>query len=201
MKAILRNVILSFIPIAALLNSTSAGTTLQNLATAYQGECNAANRYENFARQADAADFKEIARLFRGAAASEAIHRDLDKRAILKLGGQPGTFKLDAITPASTADNLKASIKGESLEVDTLYPGFLAAAKADNSKPAIRAFDYSLSAEKHHVDFFRQALDQLEAKTPITCYVCRDCGLLLTRLPDKKCPLCREGLKSFKQIK
>jgi rubrerythrin len=201
MKAILQHVILCTFPVAALLSPAPAGTTLQNLATAYQGECNAANRYENFARQADAAEFKEIARLFRGAAASEAIHRDLVKRAILKLGGQPGTFKLDEITPAPTADNLKASIKGESLEVDTLYPAFLAVAKADNSKPAIRAFDYSLSAEKHHVDFFRQAIDQIDAKTSITVYVCKDCGLLLTKLPEKKCPLCREGLKAFKQIR
>lgn len=197
MKPILRNIILAS---TALLTTAFAGTTLQNLNVSYQNECNAANRYENFARQADAAGNPYVARLFRGAAASEAYHRDIQKRAILKLGGQPGTFKLEEIAPASNAENLKSAIKGESMEVDSIYPGFLATAKADNSKPAIRAFNYSLSAEKHHVDFFKQALDGIDAKTPIQCYVCKDCGLLLTKLPAKKCPLCREGLKAFKQI-
>jgi rubrerythrin len=81
-----------------------------------------------------------------------------------------------------------------------MYPGFLTAARADNEKSAIRAFNYALEAEKKHAEYFQQALDQIGGELPITCYLCKDCGLLLTKLPAKKCPVCREGLKEFKII-
>ncbi len=194
MKPILHFAILVISTLAA------AGTTLQNLNQAYQGESNAAHRYQEFARRAETDNLKQTAKLFRGAAASEEIHRDIIKKAILKLGGQIDTFKLAEIAPAATADNLRIAITGETAEAGTLYPAFQATAKADNNKPAIRAFNYALAAEKKHAEYFQQALDRIASELPVTCYVCRDCGLLLTTLPAKKCPVCREGLKEFKII-
>lgn len=182
------------------LTAAASGTTLKNLNTAYQGESNAANRYREFARKAETENFKQAAKLFRAASASEEIHRKIVEKAILKMGGQIATFKLDAITPGSTADNLRSAIKGEAAESATLYPGFLTTARADNEKSAIRAFNYALEAEKKHAEYFQQALDRISGELPVTCYVCMDCGLLLTKLPAKKCPVCREGLKEFKII-
>jgi rubrerythrin len=184
----------------AALAAAASGTTLQNLNTAYQGESNAANRYREFAMRADSENLKQAAKLFRAASASEEIHRKIVERSILKMGGQIDTFKLDAITPASTADNLRSAIKGEAAESATMYPEFLTIARADNEKSAIRAFNYALEAEKKHAEYFQQALDHIGGELPVTCYVCADCGLLLTKLPAKKCPVCREGLKEFKII-
>ena len=194
------NLLTAFITLAVLTSTATAGSTLQNLNHAYQGESNAANRYQNFARQADAANLKQTAKLFRGAAASEEIHRKIVERAILKIGGQVETFKLDEIAPAPTADNLRSAIRGETEESTKMYPDFLATAKANNEKAAIRAFNYALAAEKKHAEYFQQTLDRSNAEVPLTCYVCKDCGLLLTKLPEKKCPVCREGLKEFKII-
>ena len=182
------------------LAAAASGTTLQNLNTAYQGESNAANRYQEFARKADAENLKQAAKLFRAASASEEIHRKIVERAILKMGGKIATFKLDEIPQASTADNLRSAIKGEKAESAALYPDFLATARADNEKSAIRAFNYALEAEKKHAEYFQLALDRIGAELPLTCYLCKDCGLLLTKLPAKKCPVCREGLKEFKII-
>lgn len=184
----------------AVLAAAASGTTLQNLNAAYQGESNAAYRYQEFARKAETENLKQAAKLFRAAAASEEIHRKIIERAILKMGGQIATFKLDEIAPASTADNLRSAIKGETTESATLYPDFLTTARADNEKSAIRAFNYALEAEKKHAEYFQLALDRIGGELPITCYVCADCGLLLTQLPAKKCPVCREGLKEFKII-
>ncbi|NQX01886.1 rubrerythrin family protein [bacterium] len=183
-----------------LTAAATAGTTLQNLNHAYQGESNAANRYQQFARKADTENLKQTAKLFRAAAASEEIHRKIIERTILKIGGKVDTFKLDPITPATTAENLRSAIVGETAESGTRYPDFLATARADNEKSAIRAFHYALGAEKKHAEYFQQALDQIGGEVAITCYVCQDCGLLLTQLPAKKCPLCREGLKEFEII-
>ncbi len=182
------------------LAEAASGTTLQNLNAAYQGESNAAHRYREFARKADAENLKQTAKLFRAASASEEIHRKIIERAILRMGGQIATFKLDEIPQASTADNLRSAIQGETAESATMYPDFLATARADHEKSAIRAFNYALEAEKKHAVYFQQALDRIGGEQPITCYLCKDCGLLLTKLPEKKCPVCREGLKEFKNI-
>ncbi len=188
---------------AALMTAAAAAAspeTLNNLNVAYQNESNAARRYEAFAKKADSENLPQIAKLFRATAASEAFHRDIQKSAILKLGGQLPTFKLDEIPATATSDNLKASIKGEIEEHDTLYPAFLGKAKSDEAKAAVRAFNYSIAAEKRHAEYFQQALDQIGKNPPATYYLCEDCGLMLDKLPDKKCPVCREGLKSFKII-
>lgn len=193
------NIRIAIITISTLAAAAS-GTTLQNLNTAYQGESNAANRYREFARKAETENLKQAAKLFRAASASEEIHRTIIERAILKMGGQIATFKLDEVPLGSTADNLRSAIKGETAESSTLYPGFLTTARADNEKSAIRAFNYALEAEKKHAEYFQQALDRIGGELPLTCYLCKDCGLLLTKLPAKKCPVCREGLKEFKII-
>ena len=193
------NIRIAIITISTLAAAAS-GTTLQNLNTAYQEESNAANRYREFARKAESESFKQAAKLFRAASASEEIHRKIFERAILKMGGQIATFKLDKVPQASTAENLRSAIKGETAESATMYPEFLATARTDNEKTAIRAFNYALEAEKKHAEYFQQALDHIGDELSITCYLCKDCGLLLTKLPAKKCPVCREGLKEFKII-
>src|SRR5512142_2544001 len=92
--------------------------TLDNLNAAFQGESNAANRYEAFAKKADAEGYAQAARLFRAAARAESIHKESHKQAILALGGKVNDFKLDEVNPGTTAENLKAAIKRESYERD-----------------------------------------------------------------------------------
>lgn len=200
MKLKIRFVAASIVAAATFTGMAAAETNVQNLNRAYQSESNAANCYQDFARKADAENHKQIAKLFRAAAAAEEIHRKIIERSILKIGGRVETFKLDEIAPASTADNLRSAIAGETLKSSTGYPGFLATAKASNEKAAIRAFNYTMECDQALAEIFQQALARLDAETAITCYVCQDCGLLVTQLPKKKCPVCRERLKKFKII-
>ena len=103
--------------------------TLANLNAAYEGESNAAHRYEAFARKAEAEGYAYVGRLFRAAARAESIHRESHKEAILALGGKVKDFKLDEVKVGTTAENLRAAIKGESYERDTMYPDFLKLAR------------------------------------------------------------------------
>lgn len=174
--------------------------TIKNLNAAFQGESNAANRYAIFAKKADEEGFAQVARLFRAASASEAIHRECHKDAIVKLGGTVATFQLDPVTAESTADNLRAAIKGESYERDTMYPEFLALAKKDDAKAAIRTFQFALAAEKEHAKLYQQALDTLGTNITADYYVCQVCGMTLTALPAKKCPSCHKSRNEYKKI-
>jgi rubrerythrin len=199
-KIILCSLVLAAAVMPALAASSVPTQTIKNLNTAFQGESNATNRYAAFAKKAETEGFAQVAKLFRAASASEAIHRDTHKAAILKLGGTVDSFKLDDVEPGTTAENLKAAIKGESYERDTMYPEFLAAAKAVDAKPAIRALQFAAAAEKEHAKLYQEALDQLGKNPPQDFFVCQVCGMTLTSLPAKKCPVCHKGLDEFKKI-
>ncbi len=186
--------------IAILTGMAKAGTNIQNLNLAFQSESNAANHYREFARKADAENLKQTAKIFRAAAASEEIHGKIIERAILKIGGRVETFKLDEITSGPTAENLRRAIADETTESGSTYPGFLVTAKASKEKAAIRAFNYTMESDQALAVVFQQVLDRNGSGTSITCYVCQDCGLLVTQLPKKKCPVCNEKLKEFKII-
>jgi rubrerythrin len=174
--------------------------TLDNLNTAFQGESNAAHRYEGYAKTADAEGYAQAARLFRAAARAESIHKDNHKTAILALGGKVNDFKLDEAKPGTTAENLRAAIKGESYERDTMYPDFLKQAKADGAKEAIRTMLYAQKAEAEHAKLYQETLDSLSKKADAPIYVCKVCGYTTTRLPDRNCPSCRESVSEYVRI-
>lgn len=182
--------------------ATASVETINNLNAAYRGESNANNRYQAFAQKAEAEGHAQVAKLFRAAAAAEAIHRDTHKATIVKLGGTVENVTLDAVTPGTTAENLKEAIKGESYERDTMYPAFLAQAKAENNRDAERSFHFAVSAEKQHAALYTEALAQLGKNASVDYYVCPVCGNTTVGRPaGEKCEICRNPSEKFNQIK
>ncbi len=175
--------------------------TLDNLNTAYQGESNAAHRYEAFAKKADAEGHAQAARLFRAAARAESIHKENHAKAILELGGKVKDFKLDELKVGTTAENLQAAVKGESYERDTMYPEFLKQAKLDEAKAATRTLLYAQKAEAEHAKLYQQTLDTLGQSQDAPLYVCKVCGFTTTKLPERNCPSCRESVSEYERIK
>jgi rubrerythrin len=175
--------------------------TLDNLNTAFQGESNAAHRYDAFAKKAEADGNTYVARLFRAASNAESIHKENHKQAILALGGKVKDFKLDEVKVGSLAESLQAAIKGESYERDTMYPGFLALAKQDEAKEATRTFLYAQKAEAEHAKLYQDALDNLGKNADLPLFVCKSCGYTVTKLPEKSCPSCREPVSNYVRIK
>ncbi len=191
---------LTALTVTKSIAAQASDQTIKNLNTAFQGESNAANRYAEFAKKADDEGYAQVAKLFRAASAAEAIHRETHKATILELNGVPATFQLEQVTPASTEENLKAAIKGETYERDIMYPEFLALAKADDARAAIRTLEFALAAEKEHTKLYSEALGTLGKNAPDNYYVCSVCGMTLTEMPLKKCPSCRKSKDEYKQI-
>ena len=196
------SVLLGAVLVAAAISTQAkvSQQTLDNLNAAFQGESNAAHRYEAFAKKADSEGHTQAARLFRAASRAEAVHKENHKQAILALGGKVKDFKLDEVKVGATAENLQAAIKGESYERDTMYPEFLKQAKADGSKEATRTLLYAEKAEAEHAKLYQQALDNLGQKQDAPIYVCKVCGYTTTKLPDRNCPSCRESVSDFERI-
>lgn len=180
--------LLSAQPVTA---AVSAPRTLANLQAAYNGESNARAKYLASAKKADEEGFGASASLFRAAAQAEGIHAENHARVIRKLGAEP-TAKIETPVMVSTRDAIQAAIKGESYERDTMYPEFLAAARAEGQKDAVETFNLALSAEGEHAKLYQASLEELKAGKSVArkLYVCTVCGMTTTNLDFAKCRSC-----------
>lgn len=160
----------------------------RNLKEAFAGECQAFAKYRAFARRAQEEGLREVARLFRAVARSEALHAANLLAALQEVG--------------NTRANLEAALEGESAEVSGLYPMFVDQARKEDHQAAAQGFSWALEAEKVHMDLFERALKALgEGREPAlgTLMVCRRCGHTLEGEPPAQCPTC--GTKhSFQEI-
>ena len=178
-----------------------AGTTLENLQAAYNGESNAHARYLAFAQQADKEGYGKAASLFRAAAKAEEIHARNHAEVIKKMGGTPEA-KIETPDVKSTKENLQAAIKGESYERDVMYPAFLKVARADRNKDAIQTFNYAKTAEAEHAKLYAEALNNLPQMKGAgqEYYVCTVCGYTTVKMDFSKCPSCFSPKHKYEKV-
>ncbi|MGB8212757.1 MAG: rubrerythrin family protein [Anaerolineales bacterium] len=163
--------------------------SIDNLKTAFAGESQANRKYLAFAKKADETGFPQIAKLFRAAAAAEAVHAQNHLRAMDGVKG--------------TDENLEAAIAGENDEVVSMYPPMLAEAQAEGDKRAALSFNYALEVEKIHemlyrkaAEFFRKGKDMPETEY----YVCPICGYTHAGKMEGRCPICNTPAEKFEKI-
>jgi len=193
-KDILGCVLLFFaLSVVAPLHAAAVeNKTLEDLMTAYNGESNAHAKYLSYAKKADEEGYGKVASLFRAAAEAEEIHLKNHAEVIKGMGGTPqADIKLPELK--STKENLEDALKGETYERLTMYPEFIAQAKKDNNKAAVRTFTYAKFAEAEHAKLYKQALDNLESwkGAKADFYVCPTCGYTVEGKPSfEACPVC-----------
>jgi rubrerythrin len=173
-------------------------TTLDNLQAAYNGESNAKARYEAFAVKADEEGCRGAASLFRAAAASEGIHIQSHAKAIQSMDAVP-TADIKSPEVKSTRENLEAALKGETHEMETMYPEFVKQAETEKNSHAARSFKGAMAAEKEHAKFYQDALDNLESwkADQKTFLVCTVCGFTTADQALKQCPVCAAPRNKF----
>ncbi len=162
-------------------------TTQENLKEAFAGESQANQKYRAFAKKAARDGFPNIAKLFNTTAEAERIHAE----------GHFGA--LDGV--ATTVENIKAAIAGETYEYTEMYPPMLEQAEKDNHK-AKRMFKYAVGAEDVHAQLYKLALAAAEAGKDLEeteFYLCPVCGHIEFGKPEVNCPIC--GTLASKYIK
>ncbi|HWR14458.1 MAG TPA: rubrerythrin family protein [Terriglobales bacterium] len=184
-------VVLSVIALLLLPSALWATKTLDNLQAAFNGESNAHARYVAFAAKADQDGYKQAAVLFRAAARAEEIHAANHAVVIKKLGATPQA-KIEKPDVKSTAENLKAAVKGEEYERDVMYPEFIKVARGERNTDALTSFNYAKTAEAEHASLYKNAGENLpKMKTAgVKYYVCTICGYTTTKIDFEKCPAC-----------
>jgi rubrerythrin len=153
-------------------------STASNLKEAFAGESQANQKYRAFAKKAEQDGFPNVARLFRTAAEAERIHAEGHLRAS------------DGI--ASTRENLKAAIEGETQEYTTMYPPMLAEAQAEGHRAKLM-FGFALKAEAVHAELYKRALQAVEQGKDLAetgFYLCPVCGHIEFGKPPETCPIC-----------
>lgn len=181
--------------------SVPAGTTLDNLMTAYDGEINAHVRYLAFAKKANKEGYDIAASLFRAAAAAEVVHYERHAELITKLGGTPQAT-IETSVVKSTRENLEAAFKSETYEKDVMYPEFLKKAKDENVKDAIDVFEDAAAAEAVHAQLYANMLNNLKLSKGLLkdFFVCPVCGNIVDALTSVMCPICATDTKKFRMI-
>jgi len=160
--------------------------TQDGLQAAFAGESQANRRYLAFAQAADAEGKRNLAKLFRAVAEGETVHA---LSHFSTLGGVK-----------NSSDNLRAAIAGETYEVETMYPGFIADAQGEKEKRAELSFTRANEVEKIHQKIYTEALAQVEAGKDIEgkdYYVCSVCGYLAEGSAPDYCPVCNAPRKKF----
>ena len=127
--------------------------TIENLKAGIKGETTASVKYAAFAQKARAEGSEAIAKLFEAASKAESIHAANHKKVLEELGEKMEDFKPE-FDVKTTAENLQTAIDGETYEVSTMYPRFLADAKAEKVDKAVKSFTWAFDTEKKHQQFY-----------------------------------------------
>jgi rubrerythrin len=185
--------------------SIAGGTdkTIENLKAAFKGESTASSRYAAFALQAKKEGLTQIATMFEATSKAEQIHAANHRTVLEKMGQKVEPVKPE-FTVKTTKENLEDAIKGESYEMATMYPGFIATAKAEDATSASKSFRWAMDTEKKHQVMYQNALNALIAKKadtlPKVYWVCPKCGNTYdVAKPEATCSFC--STKSEKFIK
>lgn len=175
--------------------------TVENLKAGIKGETTASAKYAAFAQKAREEGNDTIAKLFDAASKAEAIHAANHSKVLEGLGE-----KMDEFTPEfevkTTVENLQSAIDGESYEVSTMYPQFIADAEAEKVDKALQSFYWASDTEKKHQEFYTKAIEALNAKTenilPFEYLICPVCGNTYDKAnTDDQCAFCQTGKDKF----
>jgi rubrerythrin len=160
--------------------TTKPVNTIENLKAAYNGESTASAKYASFAERAKAEGFDTVAVMFLATSKAETIHAANHLKVLQKLGVKVDGPQLGPFTVLTTAENLNDAIKGETYELETMYPGFIASAEKEKSADAVKSFSWALDTEKKHAIFYKTALAAIqgggEKSLPAQWFVCPVCG-------------------------
>jgi rubrerythrin len=175
--------------------------TVMNLKAGFKGETTASAKYAAFAAKAREEGNNTIAKLFDAASKAESIHAANHKKVLESLGEKADDFKPE-FEVKSTVENLQSAIDGETYEVTTMYPQFLADAKSEKVMKAERTFIWAFDTEKKHQQFYQKALEALKTNTgnalPSEYAVCPVCGNTYDKARmDEKCAFCQTSKEKF----
>ncbi len=163
-------------------------TTEDNLRSAFAGESQASVRYRIFAEVAREKGLRNLSRVFEAFSFSEFIHA---KNHLKNLK--------DVEDPLA---NIEEAEKGETFEVEEMYPAYYDEAIKENKRRAATSFRWAMEAEKVHAEVYRKLRVLVESGRDKAfedrIYVCPTCGYVFVGEAPDVCPLCSVSKETFR---
>jgi rubrerythrin len=154
--------------------------TIENLKYAFNGESTASAKYAAFAEKAKAEGFDTVAVMFMATSKAEAVHAENHKKVLEKLGEKIEGPEIGKFEVKTTQENITDAIKGETGEIEAMYPGFIKTANEEKAAGAVKSFTWAIDTEKKHQAFYQKAFDALNGGSETTLqdkwFVCPVCG-------------------------
>jgi rubrerythrin len=180
MKTLARLIMFSFAATLLFGCASKPVKSIEDLKAAYNGESTASAKYAAFAEKAKAEGFDTVAVMFLATSKAESIHAANHLKVLVKLGVKVDGPQLGSFSVLTTAENLADAIKGETYEIETMYPGFIKDAETEKAPDAVKSFTWANDTEKKHQAFYKRALEALnsggEKGLPFNWFVCPVCG-------------------------
>ncbi len=187
------------------MKSVKGTQTEKNLLTAFAGESQARNRYTYYASAAKKEGYVQISQIFTETADQEKEHA---KRLFKFLEG--GEVTIQAGYPAgviaTTSENLKESLDGETYEWTEMYPGFAKTAREEGFEAIAMVFESIAVAEKQHARRYEKLKNNVDGKKvfkkdkPVV-WRCLNCGFIIEAAEaPKACPACAHPQEYFEVL-
>ena len=176
---------------------------ITNLSAAFTGEATASAKYAAYSKKAQEEGYPEIAMLFKAASTSENIHAN-NHRSVLEEMGVKAPDANPSFVVKTTRENLQDAIAGETYEITTMYPEFLANANSANAQLALISLNYAYKTEQKHKPLYEKALAALEGNQvkslSMQYYICPTCGNTYDTTPPKRCGISMTSGERFLKI-
>jgi rubrerythrin len=180
MKTLAKLIMLSFTAVILYSCASKPLKTIEDLKAAYNGESTASAKYAAFAEKAKQEGFDTVAVMFLATSKAESVHAGNHKKVLEKLGVKIEGPEIGKFEIKTTAENIDDALKGETYEVETMYPGFIKDAEGEKVPDAVKSFTWAIDTEKKHQVFYKNALEALnsggEKTLPAVWFVCPVCG-------------------------
>lgn len=173
--------------------------TPENLQTSYHREARLAYTYDLFAKKAEKEYLSNIAKLYRAAAASEAIHAAAHGERLKELGIATKPYEPEKVVVGTTLQTLRMAVSDELIESESMYPNLIATAEAEKLNDVAGDFRKFQRADQMHYKLFKEALDNNGGLARIPFFICPRCGSFILTLKTTGCSDC--GVKPEAMIK
>lgn len=161
----------------------------KNLNDAFAGESQAHMKYMAFGDKAERENLPNVARIFRANSFAEQIHATNHLRTLSGI--------------KSTSENLQAAFKGETYEVEEMYPAFIKDAQEEQEPAAEKMCIWAKAAEEVHAGLYKKAKSAVDDGQDVdleSIYVCQVCGFTMEGDAPDICPVCGTPKNRFTQF-
>ncbi len=194
---LLTAILLAMSSLAMAIDDPAKVKTIDNLKAAFTGETTASAKYAAYAKKAADEGFTGVAALFSAASKSESIHA-ANHAAVLEQLGEKSPDVTPKFDVKATAENLQDAVKGETYEVETMYPEFLKNSAESKTNIATISFNYAYQTEQNHKILYTKALENLKKDDAAKQYfVCPTCGNTYETSAPKRCSFCMTPKDKF----